>query len=100
MALKKIEEMIRKGISPSEVRYHTWRKLSNRKGEIAGELRVLVLKKDGIARVEYVCPYCGEYGYLEKEWKRPFRFKCEHCGKTIRVPKMKEQAKREMKAGK
>ncbi len=96
--LKKIAEMIRKeGIRPSDAIYHTWRDLANRKGEIRGKLRIIVLKADGMARVEYICPYCEEYGYLEAAWARPFKFKCQSCGKTIHVPKMKDQVKREMK---
>ena len=83
---KKIQEFIQKNnIKPSECKYHTLRDLDNK-----GKVRVLVLKKDSIAKVEYICPFCGHYGYLEKEWKRPFRFKCENCGRTIRVPKLKK----------
>ena len=33
-----------------------------------------------------------------KKWERPFSIKCEKCGVKIGVPKMKEQAKKELKA--
>ncbi len=100
MKLEKIGKMIEEmGITGSDVLYHTWRKVKNRKGEEKGELRILALKKDGMARVEYVCPYCEKYGFKEETWRRPFSFKCDHCGKTIRVPRLKDQVKREMKKG-
>ena len=98
MKLEKIGNFINEhGITGKDILYHTWRKLKNRKGEETGELRILALKEDGMARIEYICPYCGEYGYQEEVWRRPFSFKCQHCGKTIRVPRLKDQVKRELK---
>jgi len=76
-------------IKPSDCKYHTMRTLENN-----GKIRVLVLKKDNLARCEYICPFCGYYGYCEKEWKRPFSVKCEKCGKTIRVPRLLDEFKR------
>ncbi len=96
--LSKIANFIKEnGIKPSDCEYHTWRDGKNKKGEISGKLRILVLKKDHIARVEYICPECGYYGYLETEWKRPFSFKCEKCGYRIRVPRLKDEVKKERK---
>ncbi len=96
--LKKIAEFISKnGIKPQDCIYHTWRDGKNKKGEVAGKIRILVLKKDGIARVEYICPECGYYDYFETEWKRPFSFKCEKCGFRIRVPRLRDELKRERK---
>lgn len=82
-----------KKLSPSDALYHTTRHVG------AGKIRVLALKSDGIARCEYICPSCKKYGYSEEPWKRPFSIKCVNCGFKISVPKMKEQFKREMKAG-
>ena len=85
-------------ILPSQCAYHTWRDALNKAGRKAGKMRILALKADNIARVEYICPECGHHGYQESQWQRPFSFKCEKCVFTIKVSKMKEQFKREMKA--
>ena len=86
----KISKFIKeKGIKPSDCSYHTLRSLENN-----GKIRVLVLKEDGIARCEYICPYCSHYGYEEKPWKRPFSVKCGKCGKSIRVPKLLSELKK------
>ncbi|MFH0832312.1 MAG: hypothetical protein V1900_01135 [Candidatus Aenigmatarchaeota archaeon] len=96
--MDKIQKFVaEKKILPSQCLYHTNRSSKNKKGEITGQTRVLVLKSDNLARVEYVCPECKHCGYIEQEWKRPFSTKCEKCGAKISVPKMKDEAKREMK---
>ncbi len=98
MELHKIADFIKKNkVTPKDVIYHTWRDGKNKKGEISGKIRIIVMKSDGIARVEYICPECGHYGYLETEWKRPFSFKCEKCGYRIRVPRLKDEVKKERK---
>ena len=100
MEMKKIAELIKeRKLTGKDCVFHTQRKLTNKKGEMTGKVRVLVLREDEIARVEYICPECSYYGYLEKEWKRPFSFRCEKCNVLIRVPKLREQIKREIKAG-
>jgi len=96
--LNKIANFIKDNkIKPSDCKYHTWRDGKNKKGERSGKIRIIVLKKDNIAKVEYICPECGYHGYLETEWKRPFSFKCEKCGYRIRVPRLKDEIKRERK---
>jgi len=96
--LKKIQEFILKsGIKPTDCAYHTWRSVKNKQGKEAGKIRVLVLKSDNIARVEYICPECEHYGYVETEWRRPFYVRCEKCNFKISVPKMREEFKREQK---
>ncbi|MBI5347682.1 MAG: hypothetical protein HZB66_03665 [Candidatus Aenigmarchaeota archaeon] len=101
VGVRMIAEFIAKNrVVPSDCLYHTNRSSLNRHGKSSGSIRVLVLKKDNIARSEYVCPECGHKGYEESAWKRPFYAKCEKCGFRISVPKLKEQIKKEMKAGK
>ena len=96
--LTKIQEFVEKNsINPSECIYHTQRTVKNKKGQATGKIRLLVPKSDGRARAEYICPECGSYGYQETEWKRPFYVKCQKCGAKISVPKMKAEAKRELK---
>ena len=101
--MEKIAVFIRKqNLKSSDCIYHTWRDVADRNGKLTGKIRVLVPKKGdlaGIAMVEYICPRCSYYGYMEKQWKRPFSIKCEKCNFTIRVPKLKDQAKREAKKG-
>ena len=93
MILTKITEYIKEnGVTSPQ--YHTWRELE-KDGEKKGEIRILVL--DNVARAEYLCPDCGHHGYIEREWKRPFNITCDGCGATIRVPRLKDQIKREKK---
>ena len=98
--MKKIQEYVQQnGIKPSDCLYHTQRTVKNKKGDPAGTIRVLATK-DGKARAEYICPECKNYGYVETEWKKPFSVRCEKCGTKIGVPKMKAEAKRELKGKK
>ena len=88
----KIDDYIQENsVKPSKTIYHT-----NRTIDGVGKIRVLATK-DNVARVEYKCPYCEHEDYTEEEWKRPFSIKCGKCDKTIKVPKLKQQFKREMK---
>ena len=98
---KRIDAFVaEKNIVPRDCLYHTWRNLKNSKKQETGKIRVLVWKNDNVARVEYICPECGKYGYSESEWKRPFATKCEHCSFKITVPKMRDEFKREQKEAK
>ncbi|MFH0837355.1 MAG: hypothetical protein V1870_04455 [Candidatus Aenigmatarchaeota archaeon] len=97
--LNKLEKFIQDNkVLPSQCAYHTWRDALNKESKKTGKMRIVVLKSDNLARVEYLCPECGHYGYQELPWERPFSFKCEKCSFNVKVPKMKEQFKREMKA--
>jgi len=89
--------IIKNNIKPSECTYHTWRDVKNSKKQIAGKIRVLVPKGSTVAMVEYKCPECGYEAYKEEMWRRPFSMKCDKCGFRIAVPKMKDEAKKEMK---
>lgn len=94
----KIVEKIKKGeIGKGNLLYHTVREVENSEGEKTGNIRVLAMKEDEIARTEYICPECQNHGYIEKEWKRPFSVKCENCGNRIKVPRIKDKVKRERK---
>ena len=96
MELKKIQEYIEKNnILPKNCDYHTQISVKNSKGQVAGKLRVLAV--NGKAMLEYVCPECGNYGFVEQEWKRPFYTKCQKCSFKISVPKLKQEFKKEQK---
>ncbi len=96
--LKAIQDFIDKNnIKPSNCAYHTCRTKKNAKGEDTGQIRVLALKGEVNAHCEYVCPECGQYGYVQVEWKRPFYVKCK-CGFKLSVAKMRQEFKKEQKA--
>lgn len=96
MELKKIQEYVQKNnILPKDCDYHTQRSVKNSKGQTTGKIRVLAIH--GRAMVEYVCPGCSHYGYVEQEWKRPFFTKCEKCGFKMSVLKMRQEFKKEQK---
>ncbi len=80
-----------KNLKASDCGYHTLRELEN-----GGKIRALVLKGDSLVHVEYICPKCSNYGYKTQEWgggkktsKLRFETKCDKCGNTIKVEKLK-----------
>lgn len=91
---KTIEE---KKLKPSDCSYHTWRDLANRKGEYKGKVRILVIKGEDKARVEYKCPECSNEGYVETAWFKPFSFDCQKCKKKIKILRLKDEFKRDQK---
>lgn len=84
-------------LKPSDCSYHTWRDLSNKDGKYTGKVRILVIKGETKARVEYICPHCLNSSYMEKEWFKPFAFDCEKCGKTVKILKLREEFKKDQK---
>jgi len=96
--MSKIQDFIVKNnIKSKDCVYHTWRDVKNAKKQPTGKIRVLVPPNSATAMVEYTCPECKHTAYTESEWKRPFYVKCAKCGFKISVPKMKAEAKKEMK---
>lgn len=96
--MTKIESIIKeKKLKPSDCAYHTWRDLSNKKGEYTGKVRILVIKGEDKARVEYKCPMCFYEGYMETEWFKPFAFNCKKCSHTIKILKLREEFKKDQK---
>ncbi len=82
--------MLREPKSIEELDYFTNRTFYDENGKKVGYVKVWVFKGEKIANVKYKCPYCGFEGELQKEWKRPFRFRCQNCGKSIKVPRLKK----------
>ncbi|MEM5804457.1 MAG: hypothetical protein QXU82_01220 [Candidatus Aenigmatarchaeota archaeon] len=97
--MEKISSIIKeKGLRPSDCAYHTLRALEN-----GGKIRILVVKGDKTAHVEYVCPQCRHYAYATQEWKEVSKaakirasVKCARCGYVIKVEKMKGGKKPKM----
>lgn len=79
-------------------RYITNRVLLNKAGEEKGNIAVLVPNDSSTAKVRYTCPECGQKEQTEQEWKRPFNVKCSGCGFLMRLPKLKDEVKKEKKA--
>ena len=75
----------------SDCEYHTRRDL-----EDGGKVRVLVVKGEQNAHVEYICPKCKHYAYKQQKWesapkksKVRFMTACEKCGFELKLLKMK-----------
>jgi transcription elongation factor Elf1 len=81
-------------------RYVTNRVLCNKSGQELGRIRVLVKKDSDVAETDYVCPECSYSEHLECKWKRPFAIHCSKCGFLIRLPRLKDEIKREKKRSK
>ncbi len=81
-------------------KYITNRTLLNGVGVESGNIAVLVRNDSDEADVRYRCPECGFSGQTRKPWKRPFSVKCSKCGFLIRLPRLKDEVKREKRMAK
>jgi DNA-directed RNA polymerase subunit RPC12/RpoP len=73
------------------------RTLKNSKEEEKGRMRVLVRIDSDTAETDYECPECGFKERVGVEWKRPFSVKCSRCSFLMRLPKLKDEMKKEKK---
>ena len=78
-------------------RFVSSRILKNSKEEEKGRMRVLVKTDSDTAETDYECPECGFKEHVEPEWERPFSVKCSKCGFVMKMPKLKDEMKREKK---
>lgn len=78
-------------------RFVSNRVLKNRKEEETGRMRVLIRTGSDIAETDYECPECGFKEHVTPEWSRPFSVKCSKCGFNMKLPKLKDEMKREKK---
>lgn len=81
-------------------RYITNRILLNKAGKETGSIAVKVPNDSDNAKVRYRCPECSHSEQAEKEWKRPFSVKCSGCGIMIRLPRLKNEIKKEKRKAK
>jgi RNase P subunit RPR2 len=81
-------------------RFISNRILKNSRGEEKGRMAVRVKAGSDMAEVIYTCPECGHSERTEQPWKRPFSVKCSKCGSLMRLPKLKDEIKKEKKAAK
>ena len=83
-----------------QYRYVTNRTAQNKAGEARGKIRVLVKQGSDTAEVDYVCPECSMSEHREQEWTRPFSIKCSKCSFMIKLPKLKDEIKKDKKRNK
>ncbi|MBI4020583.1 MAG: hypothetical protein HY367_04580 [Candidatus Aenigmarchaeota archaeon] len=79
-------------------KYITNRQLQNGAGKVTGSIAVAVRNDSATADVRYTCPECSNKQQAAQEWKRPFSMKCSKCGLLMRLPRLKDQAKKQTKA--
>ncbi len=84
MALREPEDI-------SEVKFFTRQVLTKRGSkEPTGSVFLWCYKNSNEMQGKYTCPYCGHKGEVRGEFKVPFKFECEKCGKKIRVDKLRK----------
>lgn len=88
-----------KDIKPGAFSYLTKRKLTNSAGEEAGEILLWKWKEEEASEYVLRCPYCQ----VEQEGKvvlerRPYRVRCTSCDRSITLPKLLSQARKEGRA--
>jgi transcription elongation factor Elf1 len=76
------------------IEYVTNRLLANSRGEIKGKIKILKLKEEKLAKVEYVCPECLHEEKINCEWKKPFSIRCSKCNFLIKVPSLRYEIKK------
>ncbi len=79
----------------SKYRFVSNRVMKSSKGDDKGRMRVLVPSGSDNALVDYVCPECGFSSHVETEWSRPFSVKCSKCGFVLKLPKLKDEIKKD-----
>jgi DNA-directed RNA polymerase subunit RPC12/RpoP len=82
------------------IEYATNRLLKNSSGKITGKIRILKLKEEELAKVEYVCPECKNEEKINCEWKKPFSIRCSKCNFLIKVPSLRYEIKKMRKSEK
>ncbi len=77
--------------------YITNRTVQNKAGELKGKIAVLVRTGTMTAEYKYVCPECGDSRDGQQEFKRPIMIRCQKCGYLMKLPKLKDELKKEKK---
>ena len=85
-----------KDVKPGSFSYLTKRKLKNKEERESGE--IFLWKWKGEAESHYIlkCPFCEaqQEGSIVLV-RRPYRVKCSKCERSITLPKLADQAKKE-----
>lgn len=77
--------------------YITNRTLRNGRGEEKGRIAVRVRTGSATAEYNYTCPECGDSRNGTQEFRRPIMVKCQKCGLLMKLPKLKDELKKEKK---
>jgi len=80
-------------------KYITNRPINNKAGEPKGNVRARVKADSDTLEGFYRCPECGHNGNISQIFKRPVNIKCESCGFLMKMQRLKDQAKKDRKAG-
>ncbi len=75
--------------------YITNRTLRNMAGEEKGRIAVRVRTGSMTAEYNYSCPECGDSRDGSQEFRRPIMVKCQKCGYLMKLPKLKDELKKE-----
>lgn len=83
--------------------YITTRELENN-----GKIRIAKMKEDSQAMMELTCPECGSSEKRKENWSSPFvegegtkqkfNIKCNKCGHSFKMLKLKKEVKKKEKA--
>jgi ribosomal protein S27E len=78
-------------------RYITNRVLNNKEGKPTGSIRARVKADSDVLEGFYKCSECGYDGKINQVFNRPINVKCEKCGITLKLPKLKDEIKKAKK---
>ena len=76
------------------------RQVENKARELTGRVKAYVPADEDTLYGEYTCAECGHNDKINQVWKRHLNVKCSKCGFTMKIPKLKDQVKREKKRDK
>ena len=81
--------------------YITTRELE---GKTAGKVRIVKMKEDDFAQIEFTCPECGNAEKKREKWAEPFMqgegsnakffVTCSACNVTQKMLKLKKEVKK------
>jgi uncharacterized Zn finger protein len=73
-------------------------------GKVGGKIRILKMKEESQAAIDFTCPECGNNEKKKENWfepfvegngaKQKFNIKCSKCGFTTKILKLKKEAKK------
>jgi DNA-directed RNA polymerase subunit RPC12/RpoP len=89
------------------IEFVTTRELKNKNGQMTGKARIIKLKEEDKAMVDFSCPECGHAEKREEAWQEPFvigkgankkmNVVCKKCGYRVTILKMKKEMQKEKK---
>jgi predicted RNA-binding Zn-ribbon protein involved in translation (DUF1610 family) len=84
--------------------YITTRELEDSSGKPAGKIKIMKLKEETEANVEFTCPSCGYTEKRKEAWAEPFvegtgknqkfNVKCNKCGSSVKLMKLKKEVRK------